>query len=115
MATTLDHKRGATFGWAGSVTLPTSDWTASVSLVDLRQPQAQGAYGIVATLTLIGQNAADPRQSDYALVLNAPASTTLGWPIRGPQDVLILTGTVWFKDPAGQVVGTTDFAIEVRW
>lgn len=95
----IEQVKGATFSYAGTVTLPEGTWTGACSL-------RQGAGGaIVGTITLTLTGATTP----YNLMAYASAAETANWPIG------TLVGDFRFTDSATvpNVIVSPKFQIKV--
>lgn len=94
-STTL--KRGTTFSLAGAVTLPSGTWEATSDVKDIN-----GNVIYVLDVTLA---APTPPNTAWPILLEAPASATIDWPIE------TLYCDVRYTDNSGVVLATPTFTI----
>jgi hypothetical protein len=108
---TINHRSGDTFGYAGTVSLPTGRaWSAACALRDVKRPQtvASPDVWVRTDLTLVGPNATDSSLDDYLLVLSADADETETWATpASPGKSATLTGAIKFWDDSIPAVEIT--------
>jgi hypothetical protein len=107
----MTYRAGDTFSYGLAVpyTLPTSAWTATVTLKDPTKPNLAGPVGPSATVVAQNVNAADATKTDYQVVLYGPPDLTETW-------TSYLEGYITFIDgntPPNRV-STCDFALKGR-
>jgi hypothetical protein len=100
---TITHKRGNTFSYAGTITLPAGAWTASAQV---RDGKAGTLLSTLAT-TLVAQGA-----NVWALALHATSAQTSTWPVSAYGKTTPLLCDIKFSDGT-TVVRTETFGIDV--
>jgi len=97
----IQHKKGATFSYAGLVKLPAGTWSAACELHN----GAMLVETLTATLTALG--ALGPEGETHSLLIEAQASNTANWPIAK------LKGDIVFS-AASLVIATNTFHVLVQ-
>lgn len=98
----IEHRRGTTFSWAGTATLPAGTWTAASAL-----EKNDGTAVAALTVTLTPLGTPGPSGETHALVLEASAAAQAAWPIG------TLVGDIVFTEAAGLVLATSRFTVAV--
>lgn len=99
MTMTIEHKRGDTFSYAGTVPLPAGSWSG--------EAQVRRFKKLIAELTVVVTPPVG-EETEYGVLLEAAPEITALWPIG------TLNGDVQFTDAdTGYVVSTTTFNVTV--
>lgn len=100
---TITHKRGDTFSYVGTLTLPVGAWTASAQARDAKTGVL--VSDLAVTLTDQGDNV-------WALALHATPAQTATWPVTGYGKTSPMLVDIKFSDGTN-VVRTETFGIDV--
>lgn len=98
----IEHRRGATFSWAGTATLPAGTWSAAAAL---EKSDGTAVATLAVTLTPLGTPGANGET--HALTLEASAGAQAAWPIG------TLVGDIVFTEASGLVLATGRFTVAV--
>ncbi|WP_036292077.1 hypothetical protein [Methylosinus sp. PW1] len=98
------------FGWSGTVTLPTYAWTVELDFLDDRGKAIPNAGGISATISPVDGTTAGGK-TQYLLHLTADREDTANWPAKDRVNPLTLILRLRF---VGAVAVTAKNDIEVR-
>lgn len=101
---TIEHKRGSTFSYGGTVKLPAGEWTAKCSL---KLPSWKKVADLQVTLTPLENPT--PQGDTHAILLEAPASGQAGWPVGST-----LSGDIVFLESGGIVIPSATFNVLVE-
>lgn len=99
---TIEHRRGATFSYTGTATLPSGTWSAACSL---EQSDGTLVDNLVVTLTPLGTPG--PAGETHALLLEKAAASTAIWPLGA------IVGDILFTDAGGVVLPSGKFTVNV--
>lgn len=98
----IEHRRGATFSYAGTATLPAGTWTAACSLEKSDGTLVANLAVTLEPLALPGANG-----ETHALLLEATAVASAAWPMGA------IVGDIVFTDVSGVVLASPKFTVNV--
>lgn len=99
---TIEHRRGATFSYVGTATLPAGTWTAASSL---EKSDGTAVADLVVTLDVLALPGANGET--HSLLLEKPAASTAAWPLGA------IVGDILFTDSGGVVLPSGKFTVNV--